>query len=53
MDGVEFHVTATCGVVEINADISDPAKLLRAADIAMYRGKEGGRNRVVAHTPEL
>jgi diguanylate cyclase (GGDEF)-like protein len=53
MDGVEFHVTATCGVVEANAGINDPAKLLRAADIAMYRGKGGGRNRVVVYTPEL
>jgi diguanylate cyclase (GGDEF)-like protein/PAS domain S-box-containing protein len=53
MDGVEFHVTATCGVVEINAKLNDPVKLLRAADIAMYRGKGSGRNRVVVHTPEL
>lgn len=53
MDGVEFHVTATCGVVETNAGINDPVKLLRAADMAMYRGKKSGRNRVVVYTPEL
>jgi diguanylate cyclase (GGDEF)-like protein len=53
MEGVGFHVTATCGVVEINTELNDPTKLLRAADIAMYRGKESGRNRVVVYTPEL
>lgn len=53
MDGVEFQVTATCGVVEINANLNDPPKLLRAADIAMYSGKKSGRNRVVVYTPEL
>jgi diguanylate cyclase (GGDEF)-like protein len=52
MDGVQFHVTATCGVVEVNAALNDPTELLRAADMAMYRGKESGRNRVVAYTPE-
>jgi diguanylate cyclase (GGDEF)-like protein/PAS domain S-box-containing protein len=53
MDGVEFHVTATCGVVEINTELNDPSKLLRAADMAMYHGKRSGRNRIVTYTPEL
>jgi diguanylate cyclase (GGDEF)-like protein len=53
MDGVEFHVTATCGVVELNTELYDPTKLLRAADIAMYRGKGNGRNQVVVYAPEV
>lgn len=53
MDGVEFHVTATCGISELNAELNDYTKLLRAADMAMYQGKRNGRNQIVAYTPNL
>lgn len=53
MDGVEFNVTATCGIAELNAGLNDHTKLLRAADMAMYHGKRNGRNRIVVYTPEL
>lgn len=53
MDGVGFHVTATCGIAQLNAGLNDHTKLLRAADIAMYHGKRNGRNRIVVYTPDL
>ena len=40
------RVTISMGVAELKAGQS-PAAILKAADVAMYRAKTGGRNRVV------
>lgn len=45
--GVEFGVTATFGVANA-CSFSTPKSLISEADTALYRGKETGRNRVVA-----
>lgn len=41
--GARFDVGATIGIAVMPQDGSDPEALLRAADIAMYRGKREGR----------
>jgi diguanylate cyclase (GGDEF)-like protein len=43
VDGTVIEVGATIGVALAANDGSDPDSLLRAADIAMYRGKREGR----------
>lgn len=48
--GVPFQVTASLGVASVRAGAIAPETLLQWADEAMYRAKEGGRNRVEAAT---
>lgn len=60
--GVETHavpgpkgplqVTVSVGVAEYETDMP-PDELMRRADAALYRSKEGGRNRVTAWTPAV
>ena len=38
--------TASIGISIYDGPDDDPAELLREAEIAMYRAKRGGRNRV-------
>ncbi|HVB07189.1 MAG TPA: PAS domain S-box protein [Acidimicrobiales bacterium] len=52
LDGVELHVSTSCGVVLVTGDTTvDEA--LRDADAAMYRAKERGGARVELFNPEL
>jgi diguanylate cyclase (GGDEF)-like protein len=48
--GVMMKITCSFGVVEQNALTPDFDSLLRAADGALYRAKDAGRNRVIAST---
>jgi len=45
-DGRVLHVTASFGVATGGGPTIDLARLIHAADVALYRAKEGGRNRV-------
>jgi len=47
VDGIELNVTTSMGVVVFPDDADDKMKLLKKADIAMYKSKELGRNQVV------
>ena len=46
LKGHEFNVTASIGLAEYPAHGEDGEALLRNADIAMYRAKDDGRNRI-------
>ena len=47
-NGVSVNVTASIGLADLNAEeIDSPEAMLRAADRALYRAKEQGRNQVV------
>ncbi len=41
----QVYVTGSCGVALFPQDGQDPQTLIKHADTAMYRAKEGGRNR--------
>lgn len=44
------HVSISIGVAHFPSDQSDPGKLLKAADEALYASKHGGRNRVTLYS---
>ncbi len=44
VDGVELSTTCSIGIAMYPPDGSDFASLMKAADMAMYRAKESGRN---------
>ncbi len=49
--GVAVRITASFGVAAFPEDASSGDDLMRAADLAMYRAKEGGRDQVSAGSP--
>ena len=58
--GIEAHkiagvkVTASFGVAQFETRLTDPPAFVEKADLALYKAKESGRNRVVAAPkPEL
>jgi len=53
VDGQELGLSASVGVCTYPADGTDAQTLLANADIAMYRAKEQGRNRVCFYAAEL
>ncbi len=50
-DQVEIRITISLGVSEINEDIADHKAWLEQADAALYKSKQGGRNRVTVWQP--
>lgn len=46
MNQEELHVTSSIGVSEFKESMKEPADLVKAADDALYRAKENGRDRV-------
>jgi EAL domain-containing protein (putative c-di-GMP-specific phosphodiesterase class I) len=52
-DGDELFITPSVGVAVAPADGADPETLLKHADIAMYRAKDGGGDRFEFFTPAM
>lgn len=50
-NAIQLHVTASFGVSELGNPATNATRLIRLADKALYRAKEGGRDRVEAHDP--
>ncbi|QPC88905.1 EAL domain-containing protein (plasmid) [Mesorhizobium sp. NBSH29] len=53
IDGEQVHSAASVGIAFYPTDAVAPASLLKAADLALYRAKNGGRNRYVFYTDNL
>jgi diguanylate cyclase (GGDEF)-like protein/PAS domain S-box-containing protein len=51
--GHELYVTASIGIGLCPTDGVEPDELLKCADIALYRAKERGRNRLQLYNPTL
>jgi diguanylate cyclase (GGDEF)-like protein len=49
IDGYELVATISAGVSVFPRDAEDSAELIERADEALYRAKQAGRNRAVAH----
>jgi diguanylate cyclase (GGDEF)-like protein len=49
--GHELHVTASIGISLYPADGLGPGQLLKCADLALYRAKERGRDRLQLYNP--
>jgi diguanylate cyclase (GGDEF)-like protein len=49
----DCHVTVSIGISTFPADGSDSQSLLKAADVAMYRAKETGRNSYQYYLPSM
>jgi diguanylate cyclase (GGDEF)-like protein len=47
------HVTLSIGISVFPSDGSDSQALLKAADVAMYRAKEAGRNNYLYYSPSM
>jgi diguanylate cyclase (GGDEF)-like protein len=44
--GVPQHITVSVGIAQARSDRGDRSRLMKAADSALYRAKDEGRNRV-------
>ena len=51
--GQEIVLTASIGIALYDGPDEDPAELLREAEIAMYRAKRGGADRIEIFSPEM
>ena len=49
--GRSFALSASIGLVVLDAHVQDAGAALQAADMACYRAKRAGRNRVEVHVP--
>jgi diguanylate cyclase (GGDEF)-like protein len=50
-DGRSIQTTLSIGVASYMPIFKDPAELVAAADVALYRAKESGRNQVAVYQP--
>ena len=50
---IAIPVTTSIGVAEFKPDMANYEHLIHCADLALYYGKENGRNRVTSYSPEL
>lgn len=48
-EGITFHIGASVGLARIDDHTRSPSDVLKAADIACYEAKRGGRGQVVEH----
>lgn len=53
LDGNEIRLTASAGIAFYDPEIASPEAVLTQADLALYRAKDGGRDRYCFHSPEL
>jgi diguanylate cyclase (GGDEF)-like protein len=53
VDSGTFHLTVSLGVSIYPADSEDFEDCMRAADAALYKAKEAGRNKVVRFSREM
>jgi diguanylate cyclase (GGDEF)-like protein/PAS domain S-box-containing protein len=53
LQGHELHLTASIGVSLYPSDGVAPDQLLRSADVALYRAKDAGRNRLQLYNPTM
>ena len=53
VNGASLHYTVSIGVATMDASVEDVEALIERADLAMYRAKAAGRNRVERWKPSL
>ena len=53
LDGRDVHITGSIGVTLYPTDGLDPADLQKNADLALYRAKDGGKNRFQFYNEEM
>jgi diguanylate cyclase (GGDEF)-like protein len=53
VDGQQLHVSASIGIARSDVERGSIDALMRAADIAMYAAKDGGRNRLAWFDPAM
>lgn len=53
IDGTRIEVTASAGIAIADAGETDPERILRHADISLYRAKDRGRKRYVIFEPAM
>ncbi|NMF89147.1 EAL domain-containing protein [Aromatoleum petrolei] len=53
LSGHDVRVTASIGIALYPRDAEEPESLLKNADVAMYRAKQGGRNGFRFYAPEM
>ena len=53
LSGKDVHITVSIGITLFDEVASGPDDLLTRADLALYRAKAAGRNRVAFHSEEM
>ena len=53
VEGYKIHTSASMGIAQGRADRVDPKQMIRQADLALYRAKQGGRGTFRFHEEEM